>query len=72
MAVEGGAGADVDEGAGDGPSVEGSREAWLLLPDGLAKAGTPSRQHGVTADVERRYRAFGCELIQEACGLLEL
>lgn len=33
---------------------------------------SPSRQHGVSQDVERGQRIFGCELIQEAAILLKL
>lgn len=40
----------------------------LLLPASILD-NSPSKRDGVPADVERRYRVFACELVQE-CGIL--
>lgn len=37
-----------------------------------ALADSPSRKDGVSQEVERNQRIYGCELIQEACILLKL
>ena len=35
-------------------------------------ANSPSRADGITAELERDQRIYGCELVQEACILLKL
>ena len=46
-------------------------EITILLPESILD-NSPSSKHDISADTERQYRIFGCELVQEMGVLLRL